>query len=254
MMNIFATNPPLTSTLNLESWPKQPLRASSMSAQPSTPTLHSTPRPPWWSLPSPCASSSPPSDDRSQPSCDPSRLIWHQQNESSKCMTDLLTNWLNDSQRKRMQILFGLRKSPEYEYYWGWKINRIQIWIWLLVFGFNYSNRIQMPNYAPCTHLSDAIASDPKTLSSTDPQLFHDQWPRLKVEIGLWCQGALILVLHLQHSPHFSHCHCCSVHSLFLYTFQFMIRIPFGSRIKLDSVFPPPTWAWLSRPGPVSLR
>ena len=134
------------------------------------------------------------------------------------------------------------------------KINRIQIWIWLLVFGFNYSNRIQMPNYAPCTHLSDAIASDPKTLSSTDPQLFHDQWPRLKVEIGLWCQGALILVLHLQHSPHFSHCHCCSVHSLFLYTFQFIIRISFGSRIKLDSVFPPPTWAWLSRPGPVSLR
>ena len=63
--------------------------------------------------------------------------------------------------RIRIRILFGLKKATEYEYeyYSVWK-NRpntntniiriekiIKIQIRILVFGLNYSNNIQMPNY-----------------------------------------------------------------------------------------------------------
>ena len=62
----------------------------------------------------------------------------------------------------RIQILFSLKKSPEYEYkyYWVWKnhLNTntntisfgkiIRIRIRILVFGLNYSNSIRIPNYS----------------------------------------------------------------------------------------------------------
>ena len=69
--------------------------------------------------------------------------------------------WLFKNNRIRIRILFGLKKAIEYEYeyYSDWK-NRpntntniiriekiIKIQIRILVFGLNYSNNIQIPNY-----------------------------------------------------------------------------------------------------------
>ena len=70
--------------------------------------------------------------------------------------------WLFKNNRIRIRILFGLKKAIEYEYeyYSDWK-NRpntntniiriekiIKIQIRILVFGLNYSNNIQIPNYS----------------------------------------------------------------------------------------------------------
>ena len=70
--------------------------------------------------------------------------------------------------RIRIQILFGLKKSTEYEYeyysvwkyrpntntniIWFEKITRIRIRI--LVFGLNYSNNIRIPNYSLTSDVS----------------------------------------------------------------------------------------------------